>query len=157
MAGPQTRIGDTLRIKVADVAGTTYAHYCMINLDRSISFTSNVQSQTVPDCDDPSLPDTITKEVLSNEFSISGAGVYDKGSADFFLDWKLGVGGSKRKVIIELGSAVGDPMITGAAGATEGVECLLSNLDVNGTHKENMTASMTIASAGTFKRTPKPV
>lgn len=155
MAGPQTRKGDTIRVKIDDGTGT-YTHYCSINLDRSVNFTNNTQSQNVPDCTDPELPDSVEKTVVSKEFTISGAGIFDQGSDDFFLDWHLGTGGDKRKVIVEIGDQTGDNMITGPGGAADGVECILSAYNLTGAHKQNSEASITIESAGDYIRTPKP-
>lgn len=71
-----------------DPAGSagTYTAICGIT-DVTINRTSNVDTSEIPDCDDESLPLSIERQVRSQEVTVSGTGVWARGSAQNVMTW----------------------------------------------------------------------
>ena len=64
----------------------TYTAICGIT-DITINRTSNIDTTEVPDCDDESLPHSIERAVRSQEVTISGTGVWARGSHQAMMEW----------------------------------------------------------------------
>lgn len=81
--------GTKLLIKVSDGGSPTpvFAHPCMINSDRGISFTASTNDQEVPDCDNPDLMAWAEREKVSLSAQISGNGILHTKDISFFSDW----------------------------------------------------------------------
>jgi hypothetical protein len=77
--------GTSLLIKVGNGAQTeVFAHPCMINTSRSVSFDAAVNSDNVEDCANPDNPATVHTFKSARSFSIDGAGKLDAGDT---RDW----------------------------------------------------------------------
>lgn len=71
-------MGTGLLIKLGDGAGPeVFAHPCMINTSRSISFDAAVNSDNLEDCENPDNPATVFNFKSATSFSIDGAGKLD--------------------------------------------------------------------------------
>ncbi|MEN0040480.1 MAG: phage tail tube protein [Pseudomonadota bacterium] len=86
MTDATTIRGDQILIKVGDGADPEqFAHPCLINTTRSISFTAEGNAVQIPDCDNPSDPawTRFIKSTLSA--TVSGAGtLHVPNVADYF-------------------------------------------------------------------------
>jgi predicted secreted protein len=78
MTQPTTLKGTQLFIKIGDGGDPeSFAHHCLINADRGITFRSNTNDVVVPDCDNPDDPAwrELVKDALS--VGVTGAGTLD--------------------------------------------------------------------------------
>lgn len=78
MAPPTTLKGTQLYIKIEnDASPQVFAHPCLINSERGITFRSTTNDIVVPDCADPDDPAwrELVKDALSA--GVTGAGVLD--------------------------------------------------------------------------------
>lgn len=95
MASVKALDGTKLLVQIEATPGSgTFAHDCLINLDRGISFSANGSDTNVPDCDDPSLPAWRQSFIDSISAEISGGGILHTTSSEAFFVW-LNSGASK--------------------------------------------------------------
>ncbi|EJW12734.1 hypothetical protein A33M_1704 [Rhodovulum sp. PH10] len=98
MAKPTTIRGTQVYIKIGDGADPeVFAHPCLINSDRGVTFRSNTNDIVVPDCDSPDDPAwrELVKDALS--VGLTGAGVLDNDAttlATYTEWWKADAGKS---------------------------------------------------------------
>lgn len=80
--------GEQLLIKFGDgLDPEGFAHSCLINTKRGISFKSNTTETEVRSCTDPSKPARIVRKVKSIDFAVDGAGKTDATSVWAFIAW----------------------------------------------------------------------
>lgn len=78
MAPPTTLKGTQLYIKIGDGASPeVFAHPCLINAERGVTFRSNTNDIIVPDCSNPDDPAwrELVKDALS--VGVTGSGILD--------------------------------------------------------------------------------
>ena len=146
MAKPIHADGGKFVVKFGDGADPeVFASKCMINTNRGISFTTEVSTSNLPDCDDPDAPDILIKRVISKDFEITGEGTYDGASEEFFFDlWNTG---APINVVVERVAE------SGVAGVSYAGPVIMTQFDITAPHKELSTASMTFTGAGDLVRT----
>lgn len=138
MAGPSTFQGEELLVQISDGASPeVYSHRCMINTNRSFSRSAQTTQEVVPDCTDPSLPGWVETEVDGLSATISGEGMIDLGSQEFFDEWFES--GASKNVKVKQNKA-GGRTYTGAYKLTQ--------CDMNGVRKSKATGAMTMVSTG---------
>jgi hypothetical protein len=100
-------------VKFGDGASPeTFAVKCSINLDRSISFSQQYEEDELPDCDTPTNPHSIRRQVRSIDLVITGQGKADATDLDFLIDWWKA--GGQKNVKVEIGPSTTGRSITGA-------------------------------------------
>lgn len=90
MAQVHTILGTQVLIKIGNGGSPeTFAHPCLINLDRGIEFTASGNKVEVPDCDDPDAPAWIEFVKQTMEATLTGAGKLDAlaGTMDDYTAW----------------------------------------------------------------------
>lgn len=85
MAAPVHEEYEELVVEFSTDSGTTWARNCVI-MGAEISRTTNTSTvETVTDCDDESLPNTVATRAQSLTVSVSGTGNWTKGGYNSFL------------------------------------------------------------------------
>ncbi len=88
MAPVKTLNGRQLLVQIGDGATPeTFAHDCLINTDRGISFSSETNRETLPDCDNP---DDVSWSVMNKSglsASITGSGRLHTPSVKTWFAW----------------------------------------------------------------------
>lgn len=138
----KTLAGEKILIQVGDGASPeVFAHPCMINADRGISISADVNDINVIDCDDPSLPGwkEIFKDGMSME--VSGAGVLHSTSIEEYLAWAAADTAKNVRVNFNTTGALG--------GGYFAVPMKLVQFNIAGTRKQNSTVDLTLRSHGT--------
>lgn len=103
MAVPTTLSGTKLLIEVGDGASPeTFAHPCLINSQRGITFTANGNKIEVPDCASPDDPAWTEFTKQSLECTLDGAGVMDNVAATIqsYSSWLASATGKNIKIYI---------------------------------------------------------
>jgi predicted secreted protein len=142
MAAVKTLNGEKLLVQIEDSpSGGTFTHDCLINTDRGIAFSADMQEFTVPDCADPSAP--AWKEVLKDGLSasVTGAGMVHTSSLETWFNWLASADTKNVRVKVDALAADGGGYWAGAFH--------LSAFEVTGTRKDKATASVTLVSSGT--------
>lgn len=130
---------EQILIKVGDGASPeVFAHPCMINLTRDISFSHNYQEDEIPDCDTPSNPHSIKRQIRSIDLTVTGNGKIDAAGIDTYLDWAHD--GTQKNVQIQIGPSTSGRTISGAFFCQWGV---------NGEPKSNGECSLTLTPVDT--------
>ncbi|MFC0633293.1 phage tail tube protein [Brevundimonas balnearis] len=133
--------GVKLLIKVGDGADPeVFAAQCSINAERGITFTAGANEQEIPDCADPDAIAWIVREKTNLSVSITGSGVLDTSDVQDFYDWLTGEDTKNVKVVVDVPSADGGVVFTGAFHLTE--------FSITGNRGEKMQASISLASSG---------
>jgi hypothetical protein len=137
--------GEKLLIKIGDGgAPEVFAHPCLINTTRGISFGANLTETEVPDCDNPSAPAKIQRRARSVDFTITGAGKLHKTDALNYINW-MNSGLPKNAQVVQND--------TGANGGFTGSGALiLRTFAITGEARDyqECTAEFVPASAATF-------
>lgn len=106
-------VGSQLLVKVGDAASPeVFAHPCIINLDRAINISHTYEEDEIPDCDTPTNPHSIKREVRSIDVVITGSGKVNASDIDTYLDWAKD--GTTKNVQAQVGPASSGRTITGA-------------------------------------------
>lgn len=80
--------GVQLLIEVSDMGGTpVFAHPCLINANRQLSITAEMNDVVVPDCADPDLMAWTVREKRALSATITGAGVLHTPDVEEYFDW----------------------------------------------------------------------
>lgn len=134
--------GEKLLIKIGDGASPeVFAHPCLINTDRNVSFKTNMTETEVSDCDDPSLPAKIIRKAKSIDLSAGGAGKVDKTSVFAYIQW-WETGLPKNVEIVQ--------NTTGALGGFTGtVAMLLEAFELKGTRGDYQEVTINLVPADT--------
>lgn len=61
-------------LKLDPAGGTSYAHPCLFNTEKSIDITPTFSEDIVPDCDDPDAPAEVHRNIDNVDLTLSGAG-----------------------------------------------------------------------------------
>ena len=142
MAGPSVLSGEKILILIGDGASPeVFAHPCLINAERGITFGSSTNPEVVPDCDDPSAPGWVQTEVDGLNATINGSGMHDVGSTEEFFAWYES--GESRNVKVKE-DKVGGSTFTGAFKLTE--------YNFAGNRKAKATGGITLVSDGPVTR-----
>lgn len=121
MALAKTAKGTKLLIKVGDGATPTeaFAVMCTINAERGIQFTADTNDVTVPDCADPDLLAWTEREKRAIQATISGAGVLNTPDIATFFAWVSSSAVKNVKVVVDVPSADGGRIFSGAFHCTQ--------------------------------------
>lgn len=141
MAKVKTLNGKKLLVQIGDGADPeVFAHDCLINTDRGISFSSETTRQTVPDCDNPDSPgwSELTKDGLSA--TINGSGMLHTASVEDWFNWFNSDDSKNIRVMIDVPGADG--------GGYWAMAAKLTGFEVSGSRTEKATVSVTIESDG---------
>lgn len=135
--------GEKLLILVGDGVTPTegFAHPCLINAERGISFSASMVSETVPDCAAPDEPGWQQTEKDGLSATITGAGMLDVASVAAFDEWFSSKDTKNVKVKIDK-----------AGGSTWTGAFHLSEWQITGTRKNKATCSITLVSDGPVTR-----
>ena len=88
MAYAKVMKGTRLLIKVGDGADPeVFAHPCLINSARGITFSAGTTEDYIPDCDDPDLLQAVIRTKNSYSAAINGAGVLHTPSVEEYFEW----------------------------------------------------------------------
>lgn len=141
MAAVKTLNGEKLLVQIEDSpGGGTFTHDCLINTDRGIAFSADMQEFVVPDCLDPEAPawKESTKDGLSA--TVNGAGMLHTSSVETWFNWFISKDTKNIRVKVDAAGADGGGYWAGAFH--------LSAFEVSGTRKDKATASVTLTSSG---------
>ena len=141
MAPVASMRGTKLLVQIGDGASPeTFAHDCLINGARGISFQSDTNEDIVPDCDNPDDPawKEVTKDGLSA--TITGAGILHTSSVEEWWDWFNSDDAKNVRVNVNVGSAAGGGYWAGAVKLTA--------MEVTGERNAMATVSVTLMSTG---------
>ncbi len=141
MAAVKTLNGEKLLIQIEDSPGSgTYTHDCLINTERGIAFSADMQEFIVPDCLDPEAP--AWKEVVKDGLSaaINGAGMLHTLSVETWFNWLISKDTKNVRVKIDAAGADGGGYWAGAFH--------LTTLEVTGARKDKSTVSVALVSSG---------
>lgn len=135
--------GEKLLIKIGNGASPeVFAHPCLINTSRGVSFKSNMTETEVADCTTPGNPAKIARKVKSIDFEISGAGKVDKTSVWDFIDWWQSA--TPKNITVEQTG-------TGATGGWTGEgPAILSAFAVTGDRGDYQDCTLTIVPSDSF-------
>lgn len=134
--------GTKLLVQIGDGGGTeVFAHDCLINTDRGISFASDESRQVIPDCDSPDDPawQTLDKDGLTA--TISGAGMLHTASVPTWDAWFRSNDGKNVRVLL---NGVG----AGAGGGHWAGSFKLTGWEITGTRNDKARVSVTLGSDG---------
>ncbi len=135
--------GTKLLIQLGDdLSPASFAHDCMINTERGISFASDTNRIIVPDCDNPNDPawSEVMKDGLS--VTINGSGIMHLTTITTWDTWFQN--DTFKDVRVNLNETGG--------GYWEGV-AKLTSWEISGTRNDKATVSVTIESHGKFEYT----
>jgi len=134
--------GEKLLIQIGNGATPeVFAHPCLINTDRGITFSSTTTTDIIPDCSDPAAPAWQQTEKDGLSAQISGSGMLDVASIDDFYDWFISEDPKNVKVRVD---KTGGSTWTGSFHLTE--------FAIQGTRKQKATVSITLVSNGPVSR-----
>ena len=138
--------GEKLLIKIGDGASPeVFAHPCLINTTRDVSFTSNLTTTEVADCNDQSKPAKIVQKVKSVDFTLTGAGKIDKTSVLTYIQWWQS--GLAKNAIV-------DQNTTGADGGWNGAgQLILKDFKITGARGDYQDCTLTFVPAAPFEWT----
>ena len=133
--------GEKILIKIGDGGSPeTFTHDCLINTERGIDFSGDVNQGVVPDCDDPSAPGWKYAIVDGLSATINGAGTLHSASVESFFNW-FSSGASKNvQAWIDVLAADGGGYWSGAF--------VLTSFSITGPRKDKATCSITLVSDG---------
>lgn len=134
--------GEQLLVQIGNGATPTetFAHDCLINTERGISFSANMSDSLVPDCDSPALPAWLIRHKDGLSATINGAGMIHTASLEDWWTWFNGDATRNVRVKVNVAGADGGGYWQGAFH--------LSEFQVTGTRKETATVSVTLVSSG---------
>lgn len=136
MALVSTIKGTQVRIMIGDgESPETFAHPCMINMERSTNWDTSGQDEEIPDCSDPDAMAWNLHTKTGIKGTISGAGKLDSASITTFWDWLIS--DDAKNVRVEYSDAY---QVEGAWKLTQ--------FNVTGTRGQVAEASLTLVSHG---------
>lgn len=142
MAVVKAMNGTSLLVQIGDGATPEqFAHDCLINTERGISFASETNRQVIPDCDTPDTPAWSVVNKDSFSATISGAGMLHTPSVKEWADWFASDDAKNVRVLLN-----GVSLANGGghwAGAFK-----LTGWEVTGTRNEKATVTVTLESDG---------
>lgn len=142
MTAVKTLVGEKVLIQIGDGGDPTetFAHDCLINLDRGIQISSDTQDILVPDCDDPTLP--AWKQVFKDGLSIqvSGGGNLHTTSLETWFNWLSTDTAKNVRIKFDTTGALGGGYIS--------VPMKLTQMNINASRKSNTQVDVTLMSHG---------
>ena len=143
MANPvKTLPGEKLLIEIGDGGSPeVFAHPCMINAERGLQVTSEINEFITPDCDDLTIP--AFKEILKDgiQLSVSGGGLLHTTDFNEWYQWSKSDDAKNVRININVSTALGGGTILAAMKLTA--------FNLVGNRKENSTVEVTLLSHGT--------
>lgn len=139
MARATTAKFEEMFLEVETATPGTYARVCGL-VDLEVTFTVNTDETLVPDCDDESLPLSITRAGISTEWSASGTGVWAQSSHEMLMQW-WNLASVKNIRLVYSKASVGD--VEYVAGAA-----LMTSLAHARAKGQQVSAAVEIVSAG---------
>ena len=120
MAQANAISGKKVLVQIETTPGSgTFAHDCLINLDREIDFTADSADVIIPDCDPNANPVWRQKIINSLSAGISGAGTTHTTSVSTWFTW-ISTGVSKNiRYRIDTTGALGGGWFSGAFKLTQ--------------------------------------
>lgn len=82
--------------------GTTFAHPCLINLEKSLDLTANFSEDIVPDCDNPDDPAQVLRHIDNVDLTLSGTGKLHLPDLKTYID--VAAAGTKIPAKLRLGA-----------------------------------------------------
>jgi len=134
--------GTSLLVQIGDGATPEqFAHDCLINTERGISFASETNRQVIPDCDTPDTPAWSVVNKDSFSATISGAGMLHTPSVKEWATWFASDDAKNVRVLLNGVS------LANGGGHWEGA-FKLTGWEVTGTRNEKATVTVTLESDG---------
>jgi len=134
--------GTSLLIQIGNgLSPETFAHDCLINTERGISFASETNRQVIPDCDTPDSPAWSVVNKDSFSATITGAGMLHTASVKTWDAWFGSDNGKNVRVLLNGVS------LANGGGYWSG-SFKLTGWEVTGTRNEKATVSVTLESDG---------
>jgi len=141
MAAVKHARGVKLLLKVGDGASPeVFTAFCTINAARNIKGTTTTNSFNIPDCADPDLLAWVSREKVSIEYSVTGAGILNTPDVQDFSDWLADENSKNCQIVVDVPSADGGVIFEGAFHLTD--------FDITGDRGKKMEATLTLASDG---------
>lgn len=141
MAAVKHTRGVKLLLKVGDGASPeVFSQYCSINAERGITFTANTNDVDIPDCEDPDLLAWVVREKVNLSVSVTGSGTLNTPDVQEFVDWFESPEPRNCKIVVDVPSADGGVIFTGAFHLTE--------FTLTGNRGEKMQTSVSLNSDG---------
>lgn len=140
--------GKQLLVQIGDgESPEEFAHDCLINTERGISFTSETNRQVIPDCENPDDPawSVMNKDGLSA--TITGTGMLHTASVADWDTWFNSDEGKNCRVLLN-GVALAD------GGGHWAGSFKLASWEISGTRNEKATVSVTLESDGAVTWVP---
>lgn len=134
--------GEQILIKIGDGADPeTFAHPALINTDRGIAFSSNVNSTPNPDPANVDAPAWNATDKDGLGATISGAGLLDLGDVPDYFDWFISKDTKNVEAVLQ---KTGGLKFKGAYHLTE--------FSITGQRKNKATCSITLVADGAVTR-----
>lgn len=142
MAKVKTMKGVQLLVQIGNGANPeVFAHDCLINTDRGIAFSSDENTQNVPDCDDPELPAWVERNKDGLQAVINGSGMLHTASVETFFNWMNSDDAKNVRVLMNgVSGANGGGYFAGAFK--------LTSFEITATRNEKVTCSLTLGNDG---------
>lgn len=120
--------------------GTTFAHPCLINLEKSLDLTANFSEDIVPDCDNPDDPAQVLRHIDNVDLTLSGTGKLNLPDLKTYID--VAAAGTKIPAKLRLGAI-------DATGAVE-ISCnvVITTFSVTTTRPSTAEVSISLAADG---------
>lgn len=141
MAAVKHARGVKLVLKVGNGADPeVFTAKCSINAARGISFSATTREFNIPDCSDPDMITWLAREKDSLSVSVTGAGMLNTTDVSDFFDWWKGEDAKNCQVVVDVPSADGGVIFTGAYHLTE--------FSITGDRGGKQECAITLASDG---------
>lgn len=131
-------LGEKILVKLGDGQATeTFAHPSFINTSRSVSVSTNTESDELVDLADQSAPAQIVRRVKSVDFKVDGAGMINKADVKEWLDWATGTTFTVRNIQVTDGEnwVIEGPFV-------------LTSFQISGERTKSSTCQLTLEQAG---------
>lgn len=133
--------GVKLLLKIGDgESPEVFSAPCSINAERGINFVGEENTTTIPDCADLEAIQWVVSEITSLRVTANGAGVLNTPDVDTYFDWWKSGESRNCKLILDVPSADGGIIFSGAFK--------LPNFELTGNKGEKVNVSMSLASDG---------
>lgn len=142
MAAVKGFAGSKLLVKIAHPdTPTSFTHYCTINAERGIEFSSAMFEDVEEDCDDATLIGWIDREVESLSVQVTGGGKVNTPDVLFFFNWWKSGESYPGQVVMDVPAADGGLIFEGS--------WKLGNWGINAAgRRPKATGSVTLLSDG---------
>lgn len=131
------KVGDGETVEAFDI-------FCTINAERGITFTAGTNDQEVIDCADLEAIAWVLREKTNLSAAVTGSGMVNTPDVAAFYDWLVSPDSKNCKVIVDVPSADGGVIFSGAFHLTE--------FSITGNRGEKMQASVSLSSDGAITK-----